>query len=273
MFDDTLHIPLKFYDALEKQDFRKGYSTNRRVFQITDTTHLPEFQIKLGLNDTFTSIALVNADTDVDDSYTFGTGWSGQYEIKNYTTDAFSQLIYYRGASLNPVLPTGDYYLKVTTASDIYYSEVFSVLSDITDHNILVWHNGTKDLGNIVYNTTTQFKSTFIFSGTLAKPDYVIEEEGTEDGDGNTLITFQRRVKTYKLWFYAPEHIADAVSLIPLHDYVELTTHYGESNSQTGQVYDFLVTTEWLESKGLAKITCEFRDQPIIKTTCANNFA
>jgi hypothetical protein len=33
------------------------------------------------------------------------------------------------------------------------------------------------------------------------------------------------------------------------------------------------MTAEWNESKGLAKITCEFRDSPVIKTTCANNLA
>jgi hypothetical protein len=75
----------------------------------------------------------------------------------------------------------------------------------------------------------------------------------------------------YKMWFYAPEYIADAVSLIPLHDSVTIYTNYGESDQETGLIYDFNMTTEWVETKGLAKISCEFRDQPVIKTTCANN--
>lgn len=264
-FDNDLHIPLRFYDAVEKQDRYKTYNTTKNFVQYTDATHLPEFQVKIDKSDNIATVKLVNTDTLSETSI---TGGSDFYEV-DFTS--YTYAIYDRSVSLSTIAD-GEYYIKLTTtSSDVYYSEVF-VVGDISDKCILTYYN-TNDLGGIDYTNSghAQFKITFIFDATLAKPDYIIEEEGTEDGDGNVLLLFQRRVKTFKLWFYAPEYIADAMSLVPLHDFVTLTTHYGEENQESGAVYDFSVTTEWMENKGLAKITCEFRDSPVIKTTCANN--
>ena len=272
MFDNTLHIPLRFYSDLEKQDRFKSYATTRKFTQYTDSLHLPEFQVRIPFGEHSFSIKLVNASTDLDDTYTFGTGWSNSVSINEYSVSQISQIVYDRTHSLSPGLPAGDFYLKITAGSDVVYSEVFTV-GDIADKTILVWQNTVNDLGGIIYNITPAYKNSLIFDCVLAKPEYIIEEEAVEDGDGNQIPTFQRSVKLYKFWFYGPEYIADALSLVSLHDTVTLTTHYGMPESETGTIYDFAMTAEWQESKGLAKITCEFRDSPIIKTTCANNLA
>ena len=266
MFDNTLHIPLKFYTAVEKQDRFRAFSTTKKFIQWTDEDHLPEFQIKADSSDNFSTVKLVNVDTYVENTVTMGSDF---YEV-DFT--GFTYLIYNRILDLSSPTPPGDYYLKVTTSSaDVYYSEVFSV-GDIIGKTIFEYYNST-DIGGIDYTNgdAGQYKSTLIVDTTMAKPEYVIEEEAVEDGDGNVMVTFQRHVKKFKLWFHAPEHIADAVALIPLHDYVTLTTNYGQPDQSTGRVYDPVVTVEWLETKGLAKITIDFRDTAIIKTNCANN--
>jgi hypothetical protein len=265
MFDNTLHIPLRFYSALEKQDRFKAYATTKRFNQWTDTTHLPPFQLKVALSTASATIALVTASTDVSTGNITPTIY-----FEDFATAAYTYLIY-QGASLS-AMPGGDFYLHITAGSDHFYSEVFSV-GDVTDKTIIEYY-GVNDIGGIDYSNTghSQYKSKIILDDvTLAKPEYLIEEEAVEDGDGNQIPIFQRRVKLFKMWFYAPEYIVDAISLISLHDYVTLTTHNGESDQETGLVYDFNMTAEWNESKGLAKITCEFRDSPVIKTTCANN--
>jgi hypothetical protein len=264
MFDNTLHIPLRFYNAVTKQDRYKSHSTTRKFFQYTDTTHLPEFQIKVAEGTATATFSLVSAATGA------GVAITPTYYMQPFT--GYTYLIYDRHDALS-AMAVGEYYLDVTAGSDHFFSEVFAV-GDIVGKTIIEYYN-TNDLGGIDYTngTEAQYKNTLIIDATLAKPEYTIDEEATEDGDGNVLITFQRRVKLFKMWFYAPEYIADAVSLIPLHDYVTLTTNYGESDQETGSVYDFAVTTEWMDNKGLAKITCEFRDSPIIKTHCANNLA
>ena len=261
MFDAMLHIPLRFYTALEKQDRFKSYSTVKRFNQYTDTTHLPPFQIKVALNTSSCTVSLVTASTDVSTGNITPT-----IRYENYT--AFSQLIH-EGASLS-TMPGGEYYLDITAGSDHFYSEVF-IIGDVTDKTILQYYN-TYDLGGINYLNTghAQYKSKIVLDATLAKPEYIIEEEAVEDGDGNQMITFQRRVKLFKMWFYAPEYMVDAISLIGLHDFCTLTTHYGSADQESGSIYDFAMTSEWNESKGLAKVTCEFRDSPIIKTTCSN---
>jgi hypothetical protein len=265
MFDNNLHIPLRIYDAVEKQDRFKSYATTKRFTQYTDTTHLPQFQVKIAKNDYFVTTKLVDVLTG---SETNIPGYSDFYEVDFAT---FTYAIYDRSETLS-TLPTGDYYLKITTASDVLYSEVFTV-GDITGKTILEWYN-TNDIGGIDYSNSVgghdQYKNSLIFDCTLAKPEYIVEEEAVEDGDGNQMMTFQRTVKLFKFWFYAPEYIADALSIVSLHDFVTLTTHYGEADSESGSIYDFAMTAEWIESKGLAKITCEFRDSPVIKTPCGD---
>jgi hypothetical protein len=262
-FDSMLHIPLRFYDDLDKQDRFKPYVT-KAWYQYTDATHLPEFQLKVASAVTSCTVKLVDIQTGTETTITQGS----DFYLQAFTS--YKYFIYDRTASLSTI-PEGGYYLKITAGSETFYSEIFWV-TDIIGKTTLVYYN-TNDIGGIDYSngTNPQFKITFIFDGSIAKPEYVIEEEGVEDGDGNVLILFQRRVKKYKMWFYAPEYIADAMSLVPLHDNVTLTTYYGETAGNTGQIYDFNITVDWLDSKGLAKITCDFRDQPVIKTNCANN--
>lgn len=273
MFDNDLHIPLRFYNAVEKQDRFKPYNKSKRFNQYTDIYHLPEFQVKLAYGTSSYSLKLVEAITDVETSFDFSAIHSGNFTITTYEELHYSQLAYFRITPFSPTLPIGDYYLKLTAGSDYFYSEVFAV-TDISDKTILEYYN-TNDLAGIDYTNDgqQQFKITFIFDATIAKPEYVLEEEAVEDGDGSQMLTWSRSVKEFKMWFYAPEYIADAMALVGLHDFVTLTTHYGMPNQETGTIYDFTMVSEWMESKGLSKITCTFRDAPIIKTNCANNLA
>jgi hypothetical protein len=260
MFDNTLHIPLRFYSALSKQDRFKPYATTKRFTQFTDTTHLPPFQIKVPKGSSSATINLVN----------LATGSSTISPTVYYEEFAtFSYLIHDRTSTVS--IGAGDCYLDITCGSDHLFSEVFTV-GDITGKTVLTYYS-TNDVAGVDYTNTghNQYQNTFIFDCTLAKPEYVIEEEAVENGDGDQILTFQRSVKLFKFWFYAPEYIADALALICLHDTVTLTTHYGEADSESGTIYDFAMSAEWQETKGLAKITCEFRDSSIIKTTCANN--
>jgi hypothetical protein len=266
MFDNTLHIPLRFYNQVEKQDRFKPYVTTRRFTQYTDSTHLPPFQISIVRAGTLTSLKLVNVLTLQETTVTTGS----DFYIEDFNVLGVSYAIYDKSTALSAI-PYGDYYLKATFSVGVYYSEVFTV-NDITGKSILTWR-GTNDIGGIDYTNTghSQFSNNLVFDCTLAKPEYIIEEEAVEDGDGNQLMTFQRSVKLFKFWFYGPEYIADALALVSLHDVVQFTTYYGLPESETGTIYDFAMSAEWQETKGLAKITCEFRDSPIIKTTCANN--
>lgn len=262
-FDSAIHIPLRFYNAVEKQDRFKPH-VNKTWVQYTDTTHLPEFQIQVASGCASCTVNLVSLSTGAETTVTQGS----DFFFVTYTS--FKYFIYARTVTLSTITE-GGYYLKVTeSGGTIHYSETFSVVNSLNGYTILVYYN-TNDLGGIDYGTSPPFKITLALDDvTFAKPEYVIEEEGTEDGDGNVLITFQRRVKLYKMWFYAPEYIADAISLIPLHDNVTLYLNYNETDQESGQIYDFAMTAEWVETKGLAKITCEFRDQPVIKTNCAD---
>ena len=277
MFDNDLHIPLRFYDAVEKQDRFRPYNKNKRFNQYTDIYHLPHFQVKVLYETAYANIAIVDASTGIRTNivpHTIGSDWM----IVDYDVLQYSQFIYNGCINLVNDLIPGTFYIELVTSKfsnfstyEIFYSEIFTV-GDISDKFILQW-SGTNDIGGIDYTITPPYNNSLIFDATLAKPEYVLEEEAVEDGDGSQMLTWQRSVKEFKMWFYAPEYIADALALVGLHDFVTLTTHYMMPNQETGLIYDFTMVSEWMESKGLSKITCTFRDAPIIKTNCANNLA
>jgi len=259
---ETLHTSLRFYDKLELQNRYKTYVNDNKWRLYEDVYHIPTFQITLASDATFSSLTLVDIGTGTETDMT-GDWTTGGGEVVSF--DTFNQAIFPRKAAIT-TLSYGHYYLEFTTgASDSYYSEDFHVV-DIVGKQIISWANN-KDLAGIYYSSSDYlYGNNLIIDAVVAKPEYLIEEEGTEDGEGNFIPTFQRSYKQYKMWFYAPEWVADAVRLIPLHDTVTVHTNYGTNYDITGTIYDVDVSVEWMENKGLAKIMLAFRDSANIKT-------
>jgi hypothetical protein len=276
----------RFYDQLAKQNRELDYvGGNTRTWQLlTDIYHVPAFQITIASDVTQASdvtVYLVNlsddSETDISAYFTMAGLTTDDLYVQTFTS--YNYLIYNRNQNLNTNLSLGGYYLKITSPTAYpagitnYYSEIFTVKSLTGD--LIVTYSDSADVDTIDYTNGdySQFENKLIVPTVLQRPEWIIEEEGTEDGEGNFLATFQRLVKRYKFIFYAPEYILDALMLVPMCDTVTVVSENGETQEETLTVEDntFKVTPEWTDTKGFAKVTCEFDVDAVIKTNCANN--
>lgn len=265
---------MRFYDEVEKQNKNYAYvNGNLRTWKLyTDIYHFPAFQIQVDSSDTSSSdvtVYLVDmtdlSETDITSKFT----WDTDLYIETFTS--YNYLIYNRNGNLSPTLTEGTYYLKVV-ATDTFYSEVFCVC-DLTGKLIIDYY-GDNDIDSIDYTNGAklQFQNKLILDTKLVKPQYNYYEEGTEDGEANFIPTFQKVTKRYQFVFYAPEYVIDAVTLLPMHDTISVTTEYNETETETISVEEFdVMNVEWTDTKGFAKVTCEFRADPVIKTYHAND--
>ena len=266
----------RFYDNKDKQNRYYDYvHGNLRTWSLySDVYRVLPFQIQVtsGTQASDVVVYLVDPldDAQVDiSSYFTITGTKDLY-IETFTS--YDYLIYNRNQNLNTAIPQGKWYLKITAGGETFYSEVFSVV-DLAGKIIIDYYH-TSDVDTIDYTNgaESQYSNKLILGTLFNKPEYIYTEEGIEDGNGSFIPTFRRRAKKYKFVFYAPEYVVDAVSLMPLHDVITVVTDYEGSSTESMTALDFQVAdVEWNETKGFAKVTCEFRTGAVVITGCANN--
>lgn len=128
------------------------------------------------------------------------------------------------------------------------------------------------DLGEkILYQNG--FQNKVYLDVNVKAPTYPITESGEENGDGDFIPTFQKWQKRYTFTTYVPEFLADALTLLPLHDYVWITFQ----NNETNKVKDIEVETDWQDigstdetQSCFCKITISFAVDSIITIGCNN---
>lgn len=193
-------------------------------------------------------------------------------------TDSYFQ---YNGETLSELLPTGNYYLKITTKNGlIYYSEWFLVtcvfgsdtgLPPTTTYSekylILNFHNNC-DLGDILYHDG--FTQTLWFESETMEPAFPTEEEGQKNGEGRFARTFARQTKKYLARTKEmPDFMVDVFNRMKLHDTIQLIDLVGDTHN----VYNLEVEHEWLfEDKYYAKIDLTFDyDETVVVSGCCSN--
>ena len=266
---------LRFYDKKEKQNRYYGYvNGNLRTWRLyCDVYLLLSFQIEVSTSASDFVVNLVDADDETSvniTSYFDTTGTDANLYLQTF--DDFKYLIYNRSKNLTSTIPQGIYYLHVVCGGSNYYSEVFHV-SDLSDKLIIDYYHSS-DIDGIDYTNGdyAQFSNKLVVDTKLNRPRHEYEEDGTEDGEGEFLPTFQKIVKRYRFIFYAPEYIVDAVMLLPLHDTINVATaNATNQNENLTNTKSWVVDVDWNDTKGFAKITCEFHTEAITLTPCANN--
>lgn len=158
----------------------------------------------------------------------------------------------------------GVYYLSLYDGANVYYSEMFTAKNNISDLMKIEWwdlENMIFDSGIIVYNNPL-FKNKLFLCAEIGKPEYTFEEDG-ENRDGYYFYSKQLSEKTYKFTILAPEYLCDAIRLIRMSDYIQITDRYN-------QVYNcdtFLITPEWQGNGNLASVDVEFETATVVKKT------
>lgn len=172
-------------------------------------------------------------------------------------------------------LPIGQYYLLIFDNSarhkyPVAYSDVFSVVSDMTPYIRIEWWNdedmiigGKKwkaDISSWVHSTGVKLHREIYLATNVGKPDYEFEEE-VEQREGWAFPIKQVSYKRYKFKFAATEPMLDALRIIRMSDYVKIYDGLGnEWDCDT-----FLITPRWTEQGNIAEVDAEFTCDTIAK--------
>lgn len=255
--------PLPFYTSLDEQNHRKSYAYGDIYPLFASAYNLIPFQI-IRPHQT---------------NYNIGTCWlhrkdgtvvkeirtnliEGGMAILPFYDAGVDVIVYPAFVPIIPDLQEGIYYLVVQDAYNIYYSDMFTVVRDMTPYLQIKWWDIDDlycDAGVIAYKQMG-YRNILYFCSEIGKPDYEFEEEG-ESRDGYFFREKQISYKTFRSTILAPEYLCDVMRLIRMSDFVEVTDKYG-------RVYNcnsFLITPKWQTQGNIASVEIEFTTDTVVK--------
>ena len=254
---------LPFYSKLEHQHRFKPYAFGNVYPLIADTMSLMPFQVSIKgsilTGNILTSAQLVCINTSNERS-DITNALNRVLRVDNSTAENI--IVYSGNAQLNAA--PGQYYIKlVISTGEILYSEIITLVNNITDYLKIEWwdeENLVFDSGTIIYNG---YKNTLYLDTDIGKPEYKFEEEGKER-DGYFFAEKQLSEKVYKFVFLAPEFVCDAFRFVRLSD--NIVVH---KNGIEYTVDSLLAEVNWQDQGDLADVSVEFRTGTAVKKIAA----
>lgn len=158
-------------------------------------------------------------------------------------------------------MENGQYYAEMSDGVETWFSEVFTVVNDISGYLRLEWwdvEDFVMDAGTIVYTKPT-FRNVLYLDSDIAKPEYDFDDEVIERG-GYTFPVQQVSKKRYRFSFFASEYLLDVLRFVRMADYARITAN--------GQIYSldtFLITPEWEDNGDVAGVDAEFTTATVAK--------
>lgn len=148
----------------------------------------------------------------------------------------------------------GSHFINVSETGGVY-SFSSSDFPDLpsSPNNVSLDYTVTSELLNY------PFKFRCYLPTQVGRPDYEFEEE-VENRDGYQFIEKQISEKTFKFNFVAPEFLCDAMRIIRMMDYIQIT-----SKGDTYDLDQFLITPKWEDGGYLASVEAEFQCDTVVK--------
>lgn len=247
--------PLKFYDALEKQERYKSYAYGHISPVVMPFNIIYPFQFVLNYNedsiiDAYIYDAATNKPVTGNIFKAFAEDGLTYVDVEDYRVVMFPGIF--------PVLDIkfeGEYYLLLeSNEGDSYYSEIFCFTKNLRDYLEIEYWNPENDfqLKNGIITFANNFHFKLLLPSELGKPEYSFEEEATSRL-GYNFIESQVSKKTYRFNSILPEYLCDAMRLIRLCSNKTLVSK--------GEKYDMLsfeMAVDWQEQGDLASVNCEF---------------
>lgn len=252
---------LPFYKDISEQDWRKSYAYGDVYPLFSQAGFLLPFQIVRDHRaNTITSVVLFRKDGTQVGDITNNMLEAGltivPFALLGYDVILFPAI--FPMISMND----GQYYISIYDGIETWFSEVFTVVQDMSAYLKVEWYNDDNLVfagGQCVFKNP-RFHNFLYFATEVGKPEYTFEEEG-ENRDGYFFPSKQLSEKRYKFTILAPEYLCDVMRIIRMCDYVRITDKYGRH-------YDcdtFLITPEWQEQGNIAKVVVEFETDTVIK--------
>lgn len=254
---------LPFYTNINGQNHRKSYAYGEVYPLLCQAGLLLPFQIQRAHRDnTITQVSLYRKDGTYVSSLQFSMIEAG-LTIVPFTALGYDIILFPAIFPISSIVMfDGQHYLTLTDGVETWYSEVFTIVQDMSPYLKIEWYNDENlvfDGGQFVFNNP-RFHNYLYFATEVGKPEYTFEEEG-ESRDGFFFPEKQLSEKRYKCTILAPEYLCDVMRLIRMCDHVRVTDKYG-------RIYDcdtFLITPDWQEQGDLASVEIEFETDTVVK--------
>ena len=253
---------LPWYTSIEQQNHRKSYAYGTIYPLFTPKRTLLPFQIMRNTSSRdITRAQLYDKNGVLFADITTALKETG-LQIVPFASLGYDVIVY---PSLLPFAidtPDGIYYAYMTDGVNVWYSEMFTIVGDLSGYLKIEWYdveNFVFDAGQIVYQNP-KFHNVLYLCTELGKPEYPFEEEG-ETRDGYFFPEKQISEKTYRCMALAPEYLCDVMRFIRMSDKVFVTDKYGRQ-------YDcdtFLITPKWQTQGDLASVEIEFETASVAK--------
>jgi hypothetical protein len=253
---------LPWYDSLSEQNHRKSYAYGAIYPLIAPANILLPFQImRTTRSNGITSVMLLDKTGATVVNITQPMIEAG-LQVVRFQTLGYDVILYPATLPMPINMLDGIYYMKLSDGVQTWYSEMFTVVQDVSGYIKVQWwdiENLVFDAGQIVYTNPT-YKNTLYLCTELGKPEYEFEEEG-QDRDGYFFPEKQISTKKYKCTILAPEYMCDVMRFIRMADYIRVRDKYGNVyNCDT-----FLITPKWQTQGDLASVEIEFKTDTVVK--------
>lgn len=251
---------LPFYSSIAEQNHRKFYAYGNIYALIAPNNKFLPFQIvRPTIANAITTVSLykigqgigINLLSDAVSAGLHITAFAEGYDlIINDSVLSFPEV----------VLTPAQYYIRIQDGVNNWYSEVFTVVNDLTPYLKLEYSDPYRISytgGHIDY--TSPYKNYLYIQTEIGKPEYPFEELA-QDRDGHIFIEKQISEKKYAFQFIAPEYLCDALRIVRMHSYVNIYFK-GKQYSVESIIFD----PKWKEQGDLAVVEVEFQCDTVVK--------
>lgn len=253
---------LPFYTSIEQQNARKWWIFGKVYPLFTPAGFLLPFQlIRPHRNNAISVFRVYTKDGQLVGDYSGQISELG-FSIKSFTNDGYDVIVYAGQLPAFTQMQNGQYYVVLGDGVQTWYSEIFTVVNDISGYLKLEWwdiEDFRMDAGTIVYEQPA-FKNVLYLCSDIAKPEYEFSEEIIER-DGYTFPVKQVSEKRYRFSFLASEYLLDVLRFVRMADYARIT--------KNGQMWfnldTFLISPEWEDNGDVAVVDAEFTTATVAK--------
>lgn len=262
MTQNNNYSVLPWYSSIQEQNHRKSYAFGNIYPLFTQANMLLPFQIiRPTRSNQITSVRIYTKRGTLVSNVTTMMNETG-LQIVRFESLGYDVIVYPGNLPMSINISDGIYYAVLSDGVNTWYSEMFTVVQDVTGYLKIEWYdieNLIFEGGQIVY-TNPQFKNRLYLCTEIGKPEYQFTEDG-ENRDGYFFPEKQISEKTYKATALAPEFLCDVMRLIRLSDIITVTDKY----NRIYKCDTFLMTPKWQTQGDIAIIEMEFETDTIVK--------
>ena len=253
---------LPWYDSIERQNARKWWVYNKVYPLFTPAGFMLPFQVmREHRTNEIVSFLIYKRDNSLVGDFTQVMKETGLKVVNPIGAREIDVIVYSGLLPAFTKFANGQYYAVMSDGVQTWYSEMFTIVNDISGYLKLEWWDVDDfymDEGVIIYKSPL-FRNKLYLCADIAKPEYIFEEEG-ETRDGYFFPAKQISEKRYHFTFLASEYLLDVMRFVRMADYAQIT-----KNEQVYKLDTFLITPEWEDNGDVASVNAEFDTATVAK--------